>query len=107
MERDHQVAEATALADENLRDTLATIQEQTRQSLELLRSLIDLLLQQHSLPEGPPLEELIATLIMQQREILTIARHMQADLHTVGTRLASESADRRGPAAANGTTKAC
>jgi len=75
-------------ADDNIRATLATIQGQTRQTLELLRSLIDLLLDQHSLREGPPLEDLIATLIVQQRQILTIAQQMRGDLRVLGDRLA-------------------
>jgi hypothetical protein len=84
----------------------ATIQDQTRQTLELLRSLIDLLLDQQSLREGPPLEDLIATLIVQQRQILTIAQQIQGDLRVLGDRLgdagttgpnAHAPSDRRGP----------
>jgi len=94
-------------ADDNIRATLATIQDQTRQTLELLRSLIDLLLDQHNLREGPPLEDLIATLIVQQRQILTIAQQMRGDLRVLGDRLADAgttgpnahaSSDSRGPA---------
>ena len=49
----------------------------------LLRSLVNLLLEQHNLREGPPLEDLIATLIVQQREIQTIARQTRADVRAL------------------------
>ena len=45
----------------------------------------------------PPLEELIARLIVQQREILTIARRIQADVRALGDRLPrGDEADRNG-----------
>jgi hypothetical protein len=37
--------------------------------------------------EGPPLEDLIATLVAQNRDLLTIARRIQADVRAIGDRL--------------------
>jgi hypothetical protein len=73
--------------EDSIRETLATILEQTRQTLELLRTLIGLLLPIVGDREGPPLEDLIATLVAQNRDLLTIARRIQADVHVIGDRL--------------------
>ena len=37
--------------------------------------------------EGPPLEDLIATLVAQNRDLLTIARRIHADVRAIGDRL--------------------
>jgi hypothetical protein len=37
--------------------------------------------------EGPPLEDLIATLVAQNRDLLTITRRIQADVRAIGDRL--------------------
>ena len=73
--------------EDSIRDTLATILEQSRQTLELLRTLIGLILPIVGDREGPPLEDLIATLVAQNRELLTIARRIQADVRAIGDRL--------------------
>jgi len=52
-------------ADHDIRETLATIQGQSRQTLE----------------------DLIATLVAQNRDLLTIARRIQADVRAIGDRL--------------------
>ena len=74
-------------ADHDIRDTLATIQEQSRQTLELLRTLVGLIVPIVGDREGPPLEDLIATLVAQNRDLLTIARRIQADVRAIGDRL--------------------
>ena len=74
-------------ADHDIRETLATIQGQSRQTLELLRTLIGFILPIVGDPEGPPLEDLIATLVAQNRDLLTIARRIQADVRAIGDRL--------------------
>jgi len=74
-------------ADHDIRETLATIQGQSRQTLELLRTLIGFILPIVGDPEGPPLEDLIATLVAQNRDLLTIARRIQADVRVIGDRL--------------------
>ena len=82
--------EAEAGDHENsIRDTLATILEQTRQTLELLRTLIGLIVPIVGDREGPPLEELIATLVAQNRDLLTITSRIQADVRGIGDRLST------------------
>jgi hypothetical protein len=75
--------------EESIRETLATILEQTRQTLELLRTLIGLIVPIVGDREGPPLEDLIATLVAQNRDLLTITRRIQADVGAIGDRLAA------------------
>ena len=73
--------------EDSIRETLATILEQTRQTLELLRTLIGFIVPIVGDREGPPLEDLIATLVAQNRDLLTIARRIQADVRAIGDRL--------------------
>jgi len=75
------------VADQDIRETLATIQDQSRQTLELLRTLIGLIVPIVGDREGPPLEDLIATLVAQNRDLLTIARRIHADVRAIGNRL--------------------
>ena len=74
-------------ADHDIRETLATIQDQSRQTLELLRTLIGLIVPIVGDREGPPLEDLIATLVAQNRDLLTIVRRIQADVRVISDRL--------------------
>jgi hypothetical protein len=67
-------------ADHDIRETLAIIQDQSRQMLELLRTLIGLIVPIVGDREGPPLDDLIATLVAQNRDLLTIVRCIQADV---------------------------
>jgi hypothetical protein len=84
--------------EDSIRETLATILEQTRQTLELLRTLIGLIVPIVGDREGPPLEDLIATLVAQNRDLLTIARRIQADVRAIGDRLhAGVSNEKSGP----------
>ena len=76
-------------ADHDIRQALATIQEQSRQTLELLRTLVGLIVPIVGDREGPPLEDLIATLVAQNRDLLTIARRIQADVRGIGDRLST------------------
>jgi hypothetical protein len=73
--------------EDSIRETLAIIQDQSRQTLELLRTLIGLIVPIVGDREGPPLEDLIATLVAQNRDLLTIARRIQADVRAIGDRL--------------------
>ena len=106
MERANETAAAAENAAQDVRETLAAIHAQTRESLDLLRSLVNLLLEQHNLREGPPLEDLIATLIVQQREIQTIARQTRADVRALlqGSR---ESPTRNGHTARPNGSASC
>jgi len=65
------------------RETLAIIRDQTRQTLELVKALVELLLAKEVGREGPTLEELLAVLIAQQRDILTGVRHLQTDTSAI------------------------
>jgi hypothetical protein len=108
MARAHKTAAAPEAADHDIRESLATIREQTRETIELLRSLINLLLDQHSLREGPPLEDLIAILIVQQRQVLTIAQHIQGDLRGLRDCLAGGGTpDRNARVASDGRAPPC
>jgi inosine-uridine nucleoside N-ribohydrolase len=85
-------------ADHEIRETLATIQDQSRQTLELLRTLIGLIVPIVGDREGPPLEDLIATLVAQNRDLLTIVRRIQADVRAIADRLpAVVTPDPNGP----------
>jgi len=74
-------------ADHDIREILATVQDQGRQTLELLRTLINLIVGIVGDREGPPLEDLIATLVAQNRDLLTIARRIHTDVRAIGDRL--------------------
>jgi len=64
----------TTQNENDLHIVLGRIEEQGRQTLELVRALIELLLPKEGTREGPSLEELLATLIMQQRELIALQR---------------------------------
>ena len=105
MEREH--ANATEADDhDSTRGTLATIEDQTRQTLELLRTLINLILPIVGDREGPRLEDLIATLVAQNRDVLMIARRIQADVRAISDRLpAGVGANPNGHAEGNGAAR--
>lgn len=65
---------------------LAVIRDQTRETLELLRSLVALLLPNED-GDGPKLEDLIAALVAQQREILVGIQRVHADLAALFARI--------------------
>jgi len=71
--------ELAHLAEEitDLRTQLGEVQEQGRLTLELVRAIIELLLPKGD-RSGPLLDELLAALIVQLRELTTIARATQA-----------------------------
>ena len=78
-------------------DDLAIIREQTRESLELLRSLVAMMLPKQADRDGPTLEDLIAALVAQQRDILVSIRRVEAELGGLSDRLGGAS-----PSHANG-----
>lgn len=59
-------------------EQLAALRAETHEILELVRSLVSLLLPKGS-DDGPTLEDLIAALVAQQRDILVAVRQIQAD----------------------------
>ncbi len=60
-------------------DDLSVIREQTRETVALLRQLIEMLLPRGE-PDAPKLEDLIAALVMQQQETLRVVKQVAADL---------------------------
>jgi hypothetical protein len=74
-------------ADQDIREILAIIQDQSRQTLELLRTVIGLIVPIVGDREGPPLEDLIAILVAQNRDLLTIVRRIQADIRAIADSL--------------------
>ena len=75
------------------REILAVIAEQGRQSLELLRAIISLLLPKEGGREGPTLEELLAAIMAQQRDIIVQGRAIQSELNRLGNAMPAAVAD--------------
>ncbi len=67
-------------------EDLAVLREESREQLELLRTLVRLLLPKGD-DDGPKLEDLIAALVAQQRDILLAIRQVQSDVEAVIERL--------------------
>ncbi len=80
-------------------EVLAIIEDQTSQTLELLRKLVGLMVAKAGGRDGPSLEELIATIIAQQRQIGTSLRQMQRDITAIANHLLVKDAP---PASPNG-----
>lgn len=76
------------------RETLAIIRDQTRQTLELVKALVELLLAKEGGREGPTLEELLAALIAQQRDMLTGIRRLQTDVSAIAEHILGPDAAR-------------
>ena len=60
-------------------EQLTALRAETHEVLELVRSLVALLLPKGS-DDGPKLEDLIAALVAQQRDILVATRQIQVDM---------------------------
>jgi hypothetical protein len=86
-EREPDAAGASVAASPGKQDRLAAIEHNTRESLELLRSLVTLLLAKEAGHEGPRLEDLLAALVAQQREMVAALRAMQSDITAIARRL--------------------
>ena len=67
-------------------EILAAILEQGRQTLELVKALVGLLALKGE-QEGPTLEELLAKIMAQQSQLITIGKMAQADLDRIGRAL--------------------
>ena len=81
-------------------EDLAVVREQTRETLELVRALVGLLLNK---PEktGPTLEDLLAALVAQQRDMLVLLRQVALDQSAILDRLPPPP-DYTGASPANG-----
>lgn len=63
-------------------DDISILREESREQLELLRTLVKLLLPKAD-DDGPKLEDLIAALVAQQRDILVGVRQLQSDVEAL------------------------
>lgn len=85
-------------------EQLAALRSEMHELLELVRSLVSLLLPKGS-DDGPKLEDLIAALVAQQRDILIAVRQIQADQLVLLERSGGAKPKPSGAAAApNGST---
>jgi DNA-directed RNA polymerase sigma subunit (sigma70/sigma32) len=91
----------SAAIDPATAEDLTVIREQTREILELVRNLVGLLLPKDD-GEGPKLEDLIAALIAQQRDILVSTRQIQSDIQALLKKDGQELGDSREPGEING-----
>ena len=84
------------------RALLVAIEEQGRQTLELLRALVALLTPKEGSREGPSLEELLTTIIMQGREQIGILKTIQEEqirsVETLSQAVADAVLEQLGPA---------
>jgi hypothetical protein len=80
MQQDHVSATATDHdSNSEIIGRLTAIEDQGRQTLELMRSLISLLLPSAE-QTGPTVQELMAAIVAMQRDTIAIARTTQADV---------------------------
>jgi uncharacterized protein YicC (UPF0701 family) len=88
------------------REILVTIQDRTRQTLELVKTLVELLVAKEGDREGPTLEELLAVLIAQQRDMLTGIQRLQTDVSAIVQNLLKQDAvGRKGGTYPNGSAR--
>jgi hypothetical protein len=85
MDADHTPA---ALEDEpgTTHEILTAILDQGRQTLDLVKALVGLLTPKGE-GEGPTLDELLAKIMAQQSQLITIGKMTQADLQRLGKTL--------------------
>lgn len=79
-ERAERVVAGDEVETGNVQEALAAIEAQGRQTLELVKALVTLLMPKEGGREGPALEDLLAQLIAQQREVIQIGRDTHAEL---------------------------
>jgi hypothetical protein len=94
-------ANASAGAGERrtVTEHLAAIEEQGRVTLELVRTLVGLLLPKAGDREGLSLEDLLAAVISQQRDLLVLARATRSEVQQLGESLPFEVAEALGTTA--------
>ncbi len=72
---------------DSTRDMLATIQEQGRLTLELVKTIVVLMTPKNSSRDGPTLEEMLAKIMTQQLEIIAIGNATLTNLDQLGEAL--------------------
>ena len=99
------VANGAASAREG--DELTIILGQTRETLELVRSLVAMLLPRDSGKDGPKLEDLLAALVAQLREMLLAIKRLQGDVTAIAEHVLGDGTEQPdGHARTNGTARA-
>lgn len=99
------VANGAASAREG--DELTIILDQTRETLELVRSLVAMLLPRESDRDSPKLEDLIAALVAQQRETIIAIKRLQGDVTAIADHVLGDGAEQPdGHARTNGIARA-
>ena len=99
MDQDHAAttyAEATDDAEAGNDDShalLKAILEQGKRTFEMVHSLVRLLMPKEGGREGPPLEELLAQIISQQRELIKTSTAIQTDLQGLAESLPNAVAE--------------
>jgi hypothetical protein len=89
-------------------DDLTVVRAQTRETLELVRTLVALLLPREGGRDGPTLEELMSALIAQQADTLVLIRQLHADITALADHLAGEGGSGpNGQSEPSGTTRGC
>jgi hypothetical protein len=83
-------------------EDIAILRAESHEQLELLRTLVKLLLPKAD-DDGPKLEDLIAALVAQQRDILVCIRQMQSDLVVLLERSEGDRGNGQEPAQPNGS----
>ena len=104
-ERTAGVGTADQAEDQGVRGQLDAIEAQGRQTLDLVRALVALMMPKEGGREGPSLEDLVAQLIMQQREAIKVGRATREDLHGFARSLpdaVAEAVEGRSSSARNG-----
>jgi hypothetical protein len=92
---DHETESHTELETQGAdRETLAIIQDQTRQTFELVKALVELFLAKEGGRESPTLEELLAALIAQQRDTLIGILRLQTDVSAIAQHILGPDAAR-------------
>ena len=82
----HHPPAALEHGSETTHEILAAILEQGRQTLELVKALVGLLTPKAE-RDGPTLEELLAKIMAQQSQLITIGKMTQADVDRLGKSL--------------------
>ena len=78
--------EPAPIATPEIRDEIAVIGEQQRETLVLLRQLIEMLLPKGD-PDKPKLEDLVAALVGQQARMLMLLNQIEANVSELLDRL--------------------
>ncbi|MCL2430827.1 MAG: hypothetical protein FWD12_16510 [Alphaproteobacteria bacterium] len=84
--------EPAPIATPEIRDEIAVIGEQQRETLVLLRQLIEMLLPKGD-PDKPKLEDLVAALVGQQARMLMLLNQIGANVSELLDQLVPNGAD--------------